>query len=278
MRLKERELTIKESETKRSGWTSPAVLALIAATIGLTGNAGVALINGRIEDRKAEYNRVLEMIKVGDPDKAAENLAMLLESGLYDDSDGKLASYLGKRKAGEGAALPFPINYSSSLAPRYEVSQSEINELLSMDSKDAPWMAIAIGEMGFLEVKGPESSQRIDEYFLSTTMPSHDDVPWSSAFVNWVLTQANIEGTGSPLPSSWATWGASLEKPRFGAVIVLKPLLKRSTGHVGFFVSLVGDRVRVLGGNQRNAVTIATFPISSISSIRWPCAAEGCAP
>lgn len=33
-----------------------------------------------------------------------------------------------------------------------------------------------------------------------------------------------------------------------------------SDGHVGFWVSQSADKIRVLGGNQGNAIDIATFP------------------
>jgi surface antigen len=42
------------------------------------------------------------------------------------------------------------------------------------------------------------------------------------------------------------------------------------TGHVAFCVGIDGDSVLVLGGNQRDAVTIASRPKSRIVSVRWP--------
>jgi len=41
-------------------------------------------------------------------------------------------------------------------------------------------------------------------------------------------------------------------------------------GHVGFLVGIDGNRIKVLGGNQRDAVTIASFPISNVIAWRWP--------
>ena len=88
------------------------VVAIIAATIAATGNAIVTVVNGiyqrELEDRKAEQTRILEMIKTGDPDKAADNLQFLLEAGLITDP-GRIANirgFLAARKPGSGPALP----------------------------------------------------------------------------------------------------------------------------------------------------------------------------
>ena len=88
LRLKERELALKESEHQRSRWTNPLVLAVVAAALAALGNAVVALINGSqqraleasqraleetranneqvIEETKEEAVRILEVIKAHD--------------------------------------------------------------------------------------------------------------------------------------------------------------------------------------------------------------------
>jgi hypothetical protein len=91
--LREREIKVKEREASRSRWSSPLVLALLAAAIGAFGNAVAMWLNGRaqhdlettkaeqarvLEEGKAEATRILEMIKTGDPEKAADNLKFLL--------------------------------------------------------------------------------------------------------------------------------------------------------------------------------------------------------
>lgn len=42
----------------------------------------------------------------------------------------------------------------------------------------------------------------------------------------------------------------------------------RQAGHVGFFAGLDGASVKVLGGNQSNAVSIQNFPIASVLGVR----------
>jgi hypothetical protein len=119
--IKEKSLDLQEKEARRSRWSSPLVLAVVGAALAALGNAVVTYYSGvsqrELESRKtadaqalqenlAESQRILEMIKTGSPDKAAENLRFLLETKLVSPTRQKdIASYLRTRKKGEGAAL-----------------------------------------------------------------------------------------------------------------------------------------------------------------------------
>jgi hypothetical protein len=109
---KEALLEVKRHEMAKSGWTSPIVVAIIAATVAAIGNAGVVLINGNqnryIEKQQAENGRILEMIKTGDQYIAAENLKFLLNVGLISNPDivTKLTMFLANSKPGTGPFLP----------------------------------------------------------------------------------------------------------------------------------------------------------------------------
>ena len=65
-------------------------VAVIGAALAAAGNAFVAGLNGvfqrQLEAQKAEEARILEMIKAGDPDRAANNLKYLLQDGLNADA------------------------------------------------------------------------------------------------------------------------------------------------------------------------------------------------
>jgi hypothetical protein len=110
--LKAQELELRRKEQTNSGWRNPLVVAIIAASVAALGNAAVALTNGilqrQLEDEKAEQARVLEMIKTGSADKAAENLAFLINIGLVTKKVHveKLAAFLKQRQNGEGPVLP----------------------------------------------------------------------------------------------------------------------------------------------------------------------------
>src|SRR5262245_27787226 len=81
LRLEERRSKISNAETTRanrrwSDWSSPLVIAVLTAALAAAGNAVVSVTNGvqqrTIENQKSEQMRILEMIKTGDTEKAAE--------------------------------------------------------------------------------------------------------------------------------------------------------------------------------------------------------------
>jgi len=64
-------------------------------------------------------------------------------------------------------------------------------------------LEIARAEIGTKEMQGKTANPRILEYHQTTKLKAlSDEVAWCSAFVNWVLKQAGIEGTDSSLARS----------------------------------------------------------------------------
>ena len=150
--VKQRELAVAEGDlalrraaAEESRWTSPLVLAVLAAAIAAAGNAAVAYLNGgqqrRLEETRAGANRelerekaeaqielerekaaaqraldeqesesarILEVIKTGDTERAAGNMQFLVDAGLVTKPDlvEKLSQYLATRAVGQGPALP----------------------------------------------------------------------------------------------------------------------------------------------------------------------------
>lgn len=136
-----------------------------------------------------------------------------------------------------------------------------------------PWMPIAESQLGVTEIPGRRHNNTILDYHRETSLKaSSDEVPWCSSFVNWVLEQSGIEGTNSARARSWEDWGIELEEPSEGAIVVLSRGKNPSLGHVGFFVSQSPDgrKISILGGNQSDSVSIATFPKSRVVSYHYP--------
>jgi uncharacterized protein (TIGR02594 family) len=120
----------------------------------------------------------------------------------------------------------------------------------------------------------------------------HDDeTPWCSAFVNWVAWLLRLPRSKSLRARSWLGVGEMIarEECRVGFdVIVLSrgPLpqpgseVLEAPGHVGFFGGFGDDRVPglltvppvskvwLLGGNQGDQVSLASFPIERVLGYR----------
>ena len=158
--LRKREIELKQTEQERSVFRSPLFLAVIAAVVGLFSNAIVALINGnaqrelerekasatrQLEEGRAEAARILEALKTGDPDKAAENLKLLIETDLVEDKAKSISKYLANRTPGEGASLPAPGTALASTASATEIPS--FLRLILPDWKSVHSMRKPVSEM-----------------------------------------------------------------------------------------------------------------------------------
>jgi len=85
-------------------WSSPLVVAVMAAAIAGMGNAAVALINGvqqrQIESEKQEADLIREAVMGRSPEAAAAKLEFLLETGLVRSPERtqQINAYLGDRE------------------------------------------------------------------------------------------------------------------------------------------------------------------------------------
>ena len=140
-------------------------------------------------------------------------------------------------------------------------------------AQELKWMEMARAELGIAEQSGSASNPRITAYHATTTLgPQPDHVHWCSSFVNFCITHAGLTGTNSALARSWATWGVETPSLVPGCIVVLKRG-EPPSGHVGFFVGMDAGRVRLLGGNQGDAVSIASFEANRVIAKRLPASA-----
>jgi uncharacterized protein (TIGR02594 family) len=139
---------------------------------------------------------------------------------------------------------------------------------------DPPWLKVAFEELD-LQVKekpGAATNQRIAQYLQSTreSSPGHesDETHWCSAFVNFCIEKSTgSQGTNDLAARSWLGWSdgkrLSNDRPTRGCIVVFaRPSGGPRSGHVAFYLSgSPQNGIRVLGGNQSNAVSIATQPL-----------------
>ena len=137
----------------------------------------------------------------------------------------------------------------------------------------APWLAVALGEIGTLEAAGDADNPRVQAYHAATRGPKSvaDAVPWCSSAMNWCMERAGIEGTRSKAARSWLQWGDPLDEPRLGCVCVLWRIsITGSKGHVGLYLGENKRGVILLGGNQANEFGVARYPHRRVLAYRWP--------
>lgn len=138
-----------------------------------------------------------------------------------------------------------------------------------------PWFDIAMQELkrGVSEVSGSGANPRIVEYLRSTSlggaMAATDETAWCSAFVNFCVEKAGFAGTDSAMARSWLKWGRGADTPVTGCIVVFERGAPPS-GHVAFYVSESGGKIKVLGGNQGNKVSIIAYDKARLLGFRVP--------
>lgn len=94
---------------------------------------------------------------------------------------------------------------------------------------------------------------------------------WCAAFVDAVLNASGQgRGTGKLNARSYLNWGRPVTEPQEGDVVVLSRGDPNGwQGHVGFYAGMTSDgKIRLLGGNQGNSVSISTFDANRVLGYR----------
>ena len=132
------------------------------------------------------------------------------------------------------------------------------------------WVEPALKELGNREVPGTGSNPRILEYLRTVNIDENsDEIPWCSAFVNFIMRNNWICGTNKANARSWIDFGLPSEK-QVGAIIVLERGTESWMGHVGFLLDWRDDGSNmILSGNTNNRVEIALFTNKALA-IRMP--------
>ena len=148
------------------------------------------------------------------------------------------------------------------------------------------WMTAARSKLGTREKPGPGVNAWIRSMWLGLRGGAwfwnhygRDDtkLPWCGAFVAWAMQQAGHDYPARYASArAWADWGEPCGAD-LGAVAVLT---RNGGGHVGFVdaVSEDGRHIRLLGGNQGDAVSLAWFSAGRVLGYRRPASVQLGAP
>ncbi len=111
---------------------------------------------------------------------------------------------------------------------------------------------------------------------MDMSWPRHDEVPWCSAFANFVCRAAGLPRSRDLRARSWLFVGTPISLfeavPGFDVVIfnrggVAKPILD-GPGHVFFYSGHTATTVEGVGGNQGNGVSLASRKRSDVLGVR----------
>jgi uncharacterized protein (TIGR02594 family) len=103
---------------------------------------------------------------------------------------------------------------------------------------------------------------------LDGAWPEHDEVPWCSAFVNYIAWLLRLPRSKNLAARSWLEIGrpVKLEEAIVDSDIVV--LSRDGGGHVGFYAGHDSTNIQMLGGNQGDKVCVSAFPRTRLLGIR----------
>jgi uncharacterized protein (TIGR02594 family) len=145
-----------------------------------------------------------------------------------------------------------------------------------MRSSGAPWLDVALADLGTREDAGPGSNPVVLAYFEDVGRPDiiDDATAWCAAATGSWLARSR-----QPIPPpnlallarSYERYGVPCD-PRPGAIGVWPRGAADWQGHVGIVIDVDFARgvVRRISGNLANAVTIDEAPIATALAFRWP--------
>ncbi|MGV6840737.1 MAG: NlpC/P60 family protein [Planktomarina sp.] len=135
-----------------------------------------------------------------------------------------------------------------------------------------PWMEVALRKKGLHEQRDNIELRE----FLASDGPTLGDpaqLPWCGDFVE---TCAGLTLPDAVLPTNpylarnWLLFGQTVE-PVFGSILVFwRGSRSGFKGHVGFYYSEDDDNYHVLGGNQRNTISVTSISKSRLLGARLP--------
>jgi uncharacterized protein (TIGR02594 family) len=132
---------------------------------------------------------------------------------------------------------------------------------------------------GIKEVGGNVDNPQIMAMLkLDAKWPSADEVPWCSAFANYICWLARLPRTKDLRARSWLTIGVGiqLDEAEPGDIVIIKrgkgeqpgPENTTAQGHVGFYAGRSDGLIEILGGNQSDTVKISRYPSTRLLGVR----------
>ncbi|MFS4439565.1 TIGR02594 family protein [Paracoccaceae bacterium GXU_MW_L88] len=139
------------------------------------------------------------------------------------------------------------------------------------------WVVNAMQYIGVEEVIGSANNPTIMKWAEDLNIRyDGDDVPWCGLFVAAMLRS---ESPDAPLPKLVLRARAYLDvnkvidpsNAKIGDMVIFwRESMESGKGHVGFYMGKAKDQIFVLGGNQRDSVSIQLYSATRLLGVRRP--------
>jgi uncharacterized protein (TIGR02594 family) len=147
---------------------------------------------------------------------------------------------------------------------------------------EPPLVRVAMRHYGLKEAAGDADNADILKMaeFVERVKPGaakdykHDAVPWCGLFLAFVAGDCGYDFPDKPLWAlNWAGFGEKVPAPEFGDVVVFNRFDKDGKfigGHVGLYVGEDESHFHVLGGNQKDSVSVVRIERARLHQARRP--------
>lgn len=249
---------------------SPDTIGLIdRAKIRTTGRAELALAN-RNDSAQTPFEQ-LTATQAGDPSTQVQETGRQaidqtpVEPQAEQVARGGIVSKVAETDAGDTIA-------TDSVTGQEVKNSPAMKRASSIKEPTAP---IDLAKT-FLGKTEQQHANVLSKFFEASGGPRIDPrkTPWCAAFANAVLQASGTKGTGSLAARSFLKWGTPTQTPTEGDIVVLSRGSNPAHGHVGFYAGETDTHIKVLGGNQRDSVSVREYPKSRLLGYRKPPQAE----
>jgi len=134
--------------------------------------------------------------------------------------------------------------------------------------------------IGVKEIPGSKHNPQVMAMLkLDNAWPAGDEVPWCSAFVNYICWLLGLQRSKSLAARSWLRVGMPVELAQAEVendIVILKrggggqpgPDVIAAPGHVGFYAGWDDGLIHVLGGNQSDSINVQRYSTTNLLGIR----------
>jgi uncharacterized protein (TIGR02594 family) len=131
------------------------------------------------------------------------------------------------------------------------------------------YLVLARSHLGLKELTGSNDHPLILSWWVELNANWLYKKAWCGLFIAHCLHSFDCAiPTTFYRAKDWLAWGVRLEEPCLGCVVVFD---RKGGGHVGFVIGKDhAGRLRVIGANQNNEVSVMLFDASRVIGYRMP--------